>query len=96
MIAGGMPDTYDYDVFLSYNSANREVVEGIAKQLRGEHGLRVFFDAYAEYGELQLGWPAGRHRVGGQDGAGVERRGRRCNQQIRAPTPSRSPLRKAQ
>lgn len=41
-----MADAYDYDVFLSYNSANSAEVDAVAKRLRDEIGLRVFFDAW--------------------------------------------------
>ncbi|MEM9463545.1 MAG: toll/interleukin-1 receptor domain-containing protein [Myxococcota bacterium] len=51
-----MADGFDYDVFLSYNSANRAEVERVAARLRDEHGLRVFFDTWEIVaGDLVLG-----------------------------------------
>ncbi len=37
---------FQYDVFLSHASADKPAVEKVARMLRDEHGLRVFFDRW--------------------------------------------------
>lgn len=40
-----MPHSYKYDVFISYNRADIEVVERLAEKLRSD-GLKVWFDQW--------------------------------------------------
>ena len=41
-----MSRTFEYDVFLSYSSKDKETVHALAERLR-EDGLRVWLDAWA-------------------------------------------------
>jgi hypothetical protein len=41
-----MSNTFDYDVFLSYSSQDKQIVHALAKRLKQE-GLRVWLDAWA-------------------------------------------------
>lgn len=38
--------TYKYDVFLSYNSQDRPLIEAVARRLEDEEGLNPFFDKW--------------------------------------------------
>lgn len=40
-----MPETFDYDVFLSHSSKDKDIVRPLAERLRAD-GLRVWFDEW--------------------------------------------------